>query len=230
MPYNQFITWQLAGDLLPKATSEQILATGFNRNHQQNMEGGIIPEEFRVEYVADRTNTLGKAFLGLTTECARCHDHKYDPISQKNYYELFSFFNNVQEAGQISWDNATPVPTMLLTDDELEKKISFIKNLIIEKESDITKIEDDITQGFEEWFTAGSSNLMTLRNLPKGFTAYFDLNHNTITNQVAPYQKGCNETTACHHPTLPKNRRKQEWYGPAPRWRCMARSAWRRNI
>lgn len=102
-PFSQFITWQLAGDLLPAPTPEQRLATGFNRNHSQNMEGGIINEEFRVEYVADRTNTLGTALLGLTVECARCHDHKFDPISQKDYYSLFAFFNNVDEAGQISW-------------------------------------------------------------------------------------------------------------------------------
>jgi hypothetical protein len=96
-PFDEFITWQLAGDLLPDATYEQKLATGFNRNHSINQEGGIIDEEFRVEYVADRTNTLGAALLGLTLECARCHDHKFDPISQKNYYELYSFFNSVPE-------------------------------------------------------------------------------------------------------------------------------------
>lgn len=113
-PFSQFLTWQLAGDMLPNATKEQRLATGFNRNHSQNMEGGIVNEEFRVEYVADRTNTLGTAMLGLTVECARCHDHKYDPISQKDYYSLFAFFNNVDEVGQISWDDAMPVPTLLL--------------------------------------------------------------------------------------------------------------------
>ena len=114
MPYDEFVTVQLAGDLFDNPTKDQILATGFNRNHQQNMEGGIIDEEFRVEYVADRTNTFGTAFLGLTLECARCHDHRYDPISQKEYYELFSFFNNVKEAGQISWNDAIPGPSMLL--------------------------------------------------------------------------------------------------------------------
>lgn len=113
-PFSQFLTWQLAGDMLPNATKEQRLATGFNRNHSQNMEGGIVNEEFRVEYVADRTNTLGTAMLGLTVECARCHDHKYDPISQKDYYSLFAFFNNVDEVGQISWDDAVPVPTLRL--------------------------------------------------------------------------------------------------------------------
>lgn len=121
MPYDKFVLWQLAGDLLPRPTREQILATGFNRNHQQNMEGGIVQEEYRVEYVADRVNTFSTAFLGLTTACARCHDHKYDPISHWEYYSLYSFFNNVPEAGQISYDNAMPVPTMLLTDEKKQR-------------------------------------------------------------------------------------------------------------
>lgn len=99
MPYDKFITWQLAGDLLPDPTKEQLLATGFNRNHKITEEGGVIPEEYRVSYVSDRTDLFGKAFLGITVECARCHDHKYDPISQKDYFSLFAFFNNVNEVG-----------------------------------------------------------------------------------------------------------------------------------
>jgi Protein of unknown function (DUF1549)/Planctomycete cytochrome C len=92
LPHDQFITWQLAGDLLPHPTREQVLATAFNRHHRQTNEGGSIEEEFRVEYVFDRTNTFATAFLGLTLECARCHSHKYDPITQKEYYQLFGFF------------------------------------------------------------------------------------------------------------------------------------------
>lgn len=99
LPYDEFLTWQLAGDLLPNANSEQILATGFNRNHPITQEGGVIQEEYRTNYVLDRTNTLGKGILGLTLECARCHDHKYDAISQENYFEFFSFFNQVNEKG-----------------------------------------------------------------------------------------------------------------------------------
>jgi hypothetical protein len=100
LSYDQFITHQLAGDLLPNPTLEQKLATGFGRNHVINSEGGIIEEEYRVEYVADRVRTTSLAWLGLTMECARCHDHKYDPITTKNYYELFAFFNNVNEFGE----------------------------------------------------------------------------------------------------------------------------------
>ncbi len=98
-PYNQFISWQLAGDLMPHSSKEQLLATAFNRNHKITEEGGVIDEEYRVEYVKDRTNTLGKAILGITLECAQCHDHKYDLFSQKEYFQMTAFFNNVKEVG-----------------------------------------------------------------------------------------------------------------------------------
>src|SRR6201996_4704622 len=99
LSYKDFVTWQLAGDLMPNHTEEQLLATGFNRNHKITEEGGVIQEEYRVTYVTDRTNTFGKALMGVTLECAHCHDHKYDPFSQKEYYQMFSFFNSVKEPG-----------------------------------------------------------------------------------------------------------------------------------
>ena len=97
MPFDQFTIEQLAGDLLPGATVEQVVATGFLRNTLTNREGGIDPEEFRVEQVVERTSTVGIVWLGLTVGCARCHDHKYDPVSQKEFYQLYSFFNNADE-------------------------------------------------------------------------------------------------------------------------------------
>lgn len=100
MPYDRFLTEQLAGDLLPDRTLDQLIATGYGRNHVINSEGGIIEEEYRVEYVADRVRTLGMSWLGLTLECARCHDHKYDPITQRDYYRFFAFFNNLPEFGE----------------------------------------------------------------------------------------------------------------------------------
>ncbi|MDR3687901.1 MAG: DUF1553 domain-containing protein [Fimbriimonas sp.] len=99
MPYDEFTVEQLAGDLLPHPTLDQIVATGFNRNHRINTEGGVIPEEWRIETVIDRVETTSATWLGLTAGCARCHDHKYDPISQKDFYSLNAFFNNVPESG-----------------------------------------------------------------------------------------------------------------------------------
>lgn len=133
LPYDQFLTWQLAGDLLPNANKEQILATAFNRNHPITQEGGVIDEEYRSTYVADRTNTLGKGLLGLTLECASCHDHKYDPLSQKDYYSLYAFFNYVKEKGlqmdAVQAKNrkyyADP-PYIKLEDEDLAGILSFI--------------------------------------------------------------------------------------------------------
>ncbi|MCE9527894.1 MAG: DUF1549 domain-containing protein, partial [Planctomycetales bacterium] len=96
-PYDQFITEQLSGDLLPNSTSQQKIATAFNRNHVLTTEGGIIDEEYRVEYVADRVHTTATVFLGLSLQCARCHDHKFDPLTQRDYYSFFAFFNNIEE-------------------------------------------------------------------------------------------------------------------------------------
>jgi hypothetical protein len=100
LPYDQFITEQLAGDLIPGATEDQRIATGFNRNHPTTIEGGIIEEEYRVMNVNDRTTTFGTLFLGLTLDCARCHDHKYDPVSMVEYYQLYAFFNTSADAGK----------------------------------------------------------------------------------------------------------------------------------
>jgi hypothetical protein len=137
MPYDQFSTWQIAGDLLPNATKEQILATAFNRNHPMTAEGGVIDEEFRLKYVFDRTNTIGTAYLALTVECAQCHDHKFDPISQKDYYSLSAFFNNVKELG-MTGDDGNYGPMMLLPDEKTEKELALLDQQIAEKEKELT--------------------------------------------------------------------------------------------
>jgi hypothetical protein len=109
-PFDRFILEQLAGDLLPNATLEQRIATAFHRNNRTSAEGGIVPEEFRVEYVADRAETTATVFLGLTMGCARCHDHKYDPIPQKDFYRMFAFFNRLPEKGLVyNWGNDEPL-------------------------------------------------------------------------------------------------------------------------
>jgi hypothetical protein len=101
-PFDQFTIEQLAGDLLPNPTLDQLIATGFNRNHRANSEGGIVPEEYLVEYVVDRVETTSTVFMGLTLGCARCHDHKFDPLTQKEFYSLYAFFNNIPERGRSS--------------------------------------------------------------------------------------------------------------------------------
>ena len=126
MPADRFVTWQLAGDLLPDATRETRLATAFNRHHMQSQEGGIVPEEYRVEYVADRVATFGKAFLGVTLDCARCHDHKYDPVSQKEYFELYAFFNSINESGQAPYSGMAS-PTLILPSKEAEATLATLK-------------------------------------------------------------------------------------------------------
>lgn len=126
--YAKFLTWQLAGDLFPRPSKEMLLATGFNRNHKITQEGGVIDEEYRVEYVNDRTNTFSKSFLALTFECARCHDHKYDPISQKDYYSTFAFFNQVPEKGLFGTIDASfaDPPNMRITSKDVKEILRFI--------------------------------------------------------------------------------------------------------
>jgi hypothetical protein len=131
LPFDQFLTWQLAGDLLPEATDDQVLATAFNRLHQQESEGGSVEEEYRVEYVADRVQTVATAFLGLTFECARCHDHKYDPISHREYYGLASFFQNIDEAGLYSFFTPSPpTPALMLMDEPAKEKMAGLQTRV----------------------------------------------------------------------------------------------------
>ncbi|MDP7133192.1 MAG: DUF1549 domain-containing protein, partial [Planctomycetota bacterium] len=144
MPYDQFVTEQLAGDLLPNATDDQILATTFNRLHPQKVEGGSTPEEFRIEYVADRTQTFATAFLGLTLECTRCHEHKYDPFTQKEYYQLSAFFDNIDEAGLYSYFTpSVPTPTLLLANDAQKKLMAEVATRIAEEEKKLAALVKD---------------------------------------------------------------------------------------
>ncbi len=142
LPYDQFVTWQLAGDLLPGATQEQRLATAFNRLHCQNEEGGIVEEEFRVAYNVDRVTTFATAFLGLTFECTRCHDHKYDPLTQRDFYSMLAFFQNVDESGQTSYFTAaTPTPALLLTTPDQDRRLAELAQQISASEAALSEVE-----------------------------------------------------------------------------------------
>ena len=146
LPYDQFITWQIAGDLLPNANKEQKLATAFNRNHKYTEEGGVIDEEYRIEYVLDKTNTISKGLLGITMECAQCHDHKYDPFSQKEYYEFFAFFNNSPEKGyegDVSISKPAKTPILWVDQEDLSGVMSFINH------QDTTKLSISVMDELE---------------------------------------------------------------------------------
>jgi len=148
LPFDQFITWQLGGDLLPQPTDDQILATAFNRLHQQESEGGSVEEEYRVEYVADRVQTFSTAFLGLTFECARCHDHKFDPLTQKEYFQFFSMFQNIDEAGLYSFFTPSPpTPTLGLADDATKAKLAELTKKVAAEEAKLAQIPDTWTTG-----------------------------------------------------------------------------------
>lgn len=131
MHYDQFLTQQIAGDLLPNANKSTILATAFFRNHKYTEEGGVIDEEYRVSYNIDKTRTYGKAILGVTIECAQCHDHKYDPFSNKDYYQLYAFFNMSKEKGyegDVSVSTPAKNPKLFITKEEQTKFLSFINH------------------------------------------------------------------------------------------------------
>jgi hypothetical protein len=139
LPYDRFITEQLAGDLLPGATREQRLSTAFNRLHRMTNEGGSVPEEWRMEGVADRVHTLGTAFLGLTVECARCHDHKYDPITQREYYALSAFFNSIDEHGLYDRADIVPTPSLLLPTPEQERELASAREAVAAAEAALAR-------------------------------------------------------------------------------------------
>jgi hypothetical protein len=167
-----------------------IVATAFNRNHQQNLEGGIVEEEFQTEYVMDRTNTFGDAFLGISVGCARCHDHKYDPVSQKNYYELFSFFNNVREAGQIAWNDDTPTPTLLLPDEQKEKIIAFLKKNISENEEKLNSEKQKAEENFDNWLKTNAYKKLSDYSIPKTNLLGHYTFEDSLKNNINTSKKG----------------------------------------
>lgn len=136
MPFDQFTVEQLAGDLLREPTLEQMIATGFNRNHRGNAEGGIVPEEFQVEYVVDRVDTTFTIWQGLTMGCARCHNHKYDSITQKDYYQVYAMFNNLAENGR-AWKEGNSEPV--------------IKAPTVSQRSELMALQERESQALAQW-------------------------------------------------------------------------------
>lgn len=150
-PYDQFITEQLAGDLLPTPTLEQKVASGFHRNQGHNTEGGIIPEEYRVEYVADRVHATATVFLGLTMQCARCHDHKYDPFSQKEYFQFYGFFNSLDEKQGGYGGTVAIEPFLKVPSDEQAERLAQLENQRQALLSQISQREKEAEVACDRW-------------------------------------------------------------------------------
>ncbi len=170
LPFDQFSQWQLAGDLLPDATQAQILATGFNRNHPINGEGGRIPEENRVDYVMDMAETTGTLWLGLTFNCCRCHDHKYDQLTQDDYYSLFAFFDQTPITGE--GGNAQSPPVIAIPDQTQQERKSNLENSIaklIDQRNQLGEPDDNPRfQELEEQLKTEQEKLKSLdRQIPK---------------------------------------------------------------
>lgn len=161
MPFDQFTLEQLAGDLLPNPSTSQLIASGFHRNSMANNETGIIDEEFRVEAVADRVETTATVWLGMTLACAQCHDHKFDPVSQRDYYRFFAYFNNTVEQGLVTRDN--PPPTLELPTPEQAAQLAAAVAERRKLEPQVEQAQQDLNELFVDWQAA---KLMKLSPFP----------------------------------------------------------------
>jgi hypothetical protein len=173
LPFDQFTIEQLAGDLLPHATTDQKIATGFNRNHMVTNETGIIEEEYRTGYVMDRVDTTATVWMGLTLGCARCHDHKYDPLTQRDYYQIFAAFNNIAETGLVK-DVAplSPAPTLALPTAEQDERLAAIGRERKQCEAKLRTFKPTLEKEMAAW------EMIALDALPaapvKGSLVHFD--------------------------------------------------------
>jgi hypothetical protein len=195
MPYDQFLTWQLAGDLLDNPTPDQILATAFNRIHRMTSEGGSIAEEWLVENASDRVHTFGTVFLGLTLECTRCHDHKYDPITMRDYYSLSAFFNSIDENGMYDHAEKVPAPSLLLPTEAQQAKLAAALQKTTEAEAGLAAATADGQQRFDDWLASSP----TVAHSPD-MTGHFDFEGklDKITNKL-PSESEKDLATAVRH-------------------------------
>jgi hypothetical protein len=189
LPFDRFTIEQLAGDMLPGATLEQQIASGFNRNHRGNAEGGIIPEEYAVEYVADRVETTATVWLGLTIGCARCHDHKFDPIAQKEFYRLFAYFNNVPERGKaIKYGNSPPMikaPTR-----EQQQQLAKLQKRLTEAEQRFQRLVPQIAACQLAWEKTPDASKPTKWSLTENLEAHFPFDRATRDQARVSFNDG----------------------------------------
>ncbi len=174
LPFDVFTTWQLAGDLLPNATVEQQVASGFNRNHGINYEGGAIPEEYLVEYVVDRVNTTSTVWMGLTMGCARCHDHKYDPLSQEEYFKFFAFFNTIDEKG-LDGQRGNAVPLLALPSESQKHRQETLTNEIKRLEKELVTELKQLDADQVEWEAALANESPTTKSRGLRDSQWFEI-------------------------------------------------------
>jgi hypothetical protein len=191
LPFDRFTVEQIAGDLLPRPTLEQRIATGFNRNHRGNSEGGVIPEEYAVEYVVDRVDTTATVWLGLTLGCARCHDHKYDPVSQKEFYQVFAYFNNVPEKGKaIKYGNSPPMikaPTR-----EQQDQLRALRARLAAAERAFRDLQPQLAAAQAAWERLRAAGPPVHWAPSEGLVVHLDLDGNTL-DRAGP----CDEPAKC---------------------------------
>ena len=179
MAFDQFTVEQIAGDLLPNPTLDQLIATGFNRNHRGNGEGGIIAEEYAVEYVVDRVETTSTVWLGLTMGCARCHDHKYDPLTQKEFYKVFAYFNNVPENGKAFKYGNSP-PFMQAPTREQQKELKELDKKLAEAKAEFASLDGEIKKAQAAWEKAAAESRFLDWSLHDGLIAHYGLDGNVF--------------------------------------------------
>src|SRR6185503_4038422 len=184
MPFDRFTIEQLAGDLLPDATLEQKIASGFNRNHMINFEGGAIPEEYQVEYVVDRLETTSNVWMATTLGCARCHNHKYDPITQKEFYQFFAFFNTVAEEG-LDGNTGNAKPFLPLPSQQQKSRLDELNSGIKAEEEALS--DSVVTPPQEEWEKGFVARIAP--SLRDGLTAHYELD-GSFTDASGGYRPG----------------------------------------
>jgi len=185
MSFDRFTVEQLAGDLLPGATDQQKLATGFNRNHMINFEGGAIPEEYHAAYIVDRVNTTATVWLGLTVGCAQCHDHKYDAITQKDYYRFFAFFNNVPEQG-LDGRTGNAEPFIKAPTQDQAARLAPLRSEVAQLSAQIEGRVQTAQTDFLQWAAEASSKVPAAPAPPAGLVAHFSLDE-TEGNQAEDF-------------------------------------------
>ncbi len=183
-PFDEFTIDQIAGDLRLDATLDQRIATGFNRNHRGNAEGGIIPEEYAVEYVVDRVDTTSTVWLGLTMGCTRCHDHKYDPFTQRDFYRVFAYFNNVSEHGRAIKEGNSPPFIQAPTDHDL-RRLSALEQQASDSRQKFEQRDGEIARFQSQWEQQAAGNREAQWFPAEGLVAHFELNQDGGNAAVA---------------------------------------------